>query len=113
MVISTVAFAAILASATPSGQATQQDPPATLSFSSQTQVLDGYVYGLEAIDGRDLGYGQKVSTDVAAGHSTIQYSCPGESNAGSSVLTFEFLPGRKYELVCGFGEEAQIRPADC
>ncbi|HST29030.1 MAG TPA: hypothetical protein VLK26_11760 [Rudaea sp.] len=115
MNISAVVIAAILATVTSSAHsAVHQDSPATLSFNSQTQVLDGYVYGIDAIDGQEFGFGQKLSAAVAAGHRTVQYSCPSSHNgSGKSSLAFDFLPGRKYQLVCNTGADAEIQPADC
>ena len=110
-----VAAAAILALATSAAHGNaNQDSPATLSFNSQTQVLDGFVYGIEAIDGQAFGFGQKLSAEVAAGHRTVQYACPSTLDGiGKSSLAFDFVPGRKYELICNAGADAEIRPVDC
>jgi hypothetical protein len=111
MSVSAIMLASVLASAMPSSSDAPPDQTATLSFNSQTQVLDGYAYGIEAVDGQALGFGQKLSAEVAVGRKTVLYSCP--NNSGGSALTFDFLPGRKYELVCNPDAEAEIRPADC
>jgi hypothetical protein len=87
--------------------------PATLTFHSEGQLLAGSVYGLDAIDEQTRFFGQRLSAEVAAGHRTVRYSCPtAPAMDGGSRLTFDFIPGGKYELVCRSGQAAEIRRTD-
>ncbi|HET9775960.1 MAG TPA: hypothetical protein VFP77_05290 [Gemmatimonadaceae bacterium] len=104
------ALAVLIAATLTSAAAAQQDSNATLSFNSQTWVPSGYAYGIEAIDNEERGSGLRLTADIGAGHKTIWYSCPGTPEG---ALTFDFEAGRKYELVCNAGVEAEIRSVDC
>ena len=87
--------------------------PASLKFVAKDPMLGEAIYGIDAIDGLARAYGQRQAADVAAGLRTVWYSCPAAPVMdGGSRVTFEFVAGRKYELVCRSGQEAEIRAAD-
>jgi hypothetical protein len=107
----------VLAAASPaiaSSEPTPQAKDAVLQYVAPFQVLTGVSYGMSAVDSRPLFLDQRASTHVASGLRTVWYSCPNEAPAsGGSRLSFEFEPGRVYELVCRAGQQAEIRAADC
>lgn len=93
--------------------AATQHQDALLRFVSKDSTLIGVSFGLSAVDGQVLLFDQRSSTHVASGLRTISYTCLDESQmAGSSRVTFDFVPGQKYELVCRSGQSALIRPAE-
>ena len=101
---------AILVATLSTAGAPPQD--ASLRFVSKQPVLVGISFGLNAVDGRALVLGQRTATQVAAGRRTIWYSCPnGPLMSEGSSLSFDFVPGKNYELSCGSGG-AQIRVAE-
>jgi hypothetical protein len=87
-------------------------PDATLRFVSANAALAGISFGMNAVDGRSLLLDQRTSTHLAGGRRTIWYSCPNEPM--SQGITFDFVPGTRYELACRAGQAAQVRVAeDC
>ncbi|MGH8030117.1 MAG: hypothetical protein ACREO3_09295 [Arenimonas sp.] len=85
---------------------------ATLRFVSSEVALVGISFGLDAVDQRALLLDQRTSTQLAAGRRTIWFTCPNEpATRDGSRLTFDFVPGKSYELSCGSGQ-AQIRIAE-
>ncbi len=115
--LSILVFVSALATASgPTTAPTEQrtsSGPATLSFVSKDQMLVGTVYGISAIDAQPQAYGKLLSTNVLAGHRTVWYSCPNTAQvSGRSVIEFDFVAGRRYELVCQPTKSAMIRPAD-
>jgi hypothetical protein len=87
---------------------------AGLTFVSESHMLEGTAYGLDAIDSQPRLFGQRFTADVVAGKRTVWYSCPTAPQVtGGSRLTFDFEAGHSYELVCQPGQEAVIRPSDC
>ena len=87
--------------------------PASLSFVSNVQALAGIAYGIDAIDAQPSFFEQRVSANVSAGRRTVSFSCPDTPQmTGGSHLTFDFVAGRHYELVCEPAKDAVIRPAD-
>ncbi len=87
--------------------------PATLSFLAKDQVLVGTVYGIDAIDAQPRAYGQRLSANISAGRRTVWYSCPNAPQmADGSRLSFDFVAGGRYTLVCQPEKEAVIRSAD-
>ena len=86
---------------------------ASLTFVSESRVLVGTAYGLDAIDAQPRVFGQRLAADLMAGHRTVWYSCPNTPTPhDGSRLTHNFEAGRRYELVCQAGKEAVIRQAD-
>ena len=115
--LSILVFVSALAAASgPTTAPEEQQPssgPATLSFVSKDQMLVGTVYGISAIDAQPQAYGKLLSANVSAGHRAVWYSCPSSSQMSDrSVIEFEFVAGRHYELVCQPSKGAMIRPAD-
>lgn len=67
-------------------------------------------YGLIAIDSHRLDPDQKLQAYVAQGRRTVSYACPDVITMdGPARLTYEFVAGATYELVCGKNGAAQIR----
>jgi hypothetical protein len=87
--------------------------PASLTFVSNGQLLVGTVYGISAIDAKAQVYGRHLSANVPAGRRTVWYSCPNalQMSKGSS-LSFDFVAGKQYELVCQPAQQAMIRATD-
>lgn len=86
---------------------------ASLSFVSESQVLAGMVYGIDAIDAQTRIFGQRLAANISAGRRTVWYSCPNAPQmTGGSRLTFDFEAGRRYQLVCRTGKDAEIRLSD-
>ncbi|HET7843884.1 MAG TPA: hypothetical protein VFL14_07020 [Xanthomonadales bacterium] len=88
---------------------------ATLSFVSPEAALIGNAYGINAVDSEARVLDERIDTFVASGLRTVWYACPGEAGpVDGSRMSFEFEPGKHYELVCRAGLEATIRESeDC
>jgi len=111
--ISILIASAVLAASQPVVPANQETNTATLKFVSENRILLGTAYGLDAIDARPRGFGQRLSADLTAGQRTVWYSCPNSPQVGGgSRITFNFESGHSYELVCQAGKEAVIRQTD-
>lgn len=107
------ALAAAGGPATPPAEQRPPSGPASLSFVSKDQVLVGTVYGIAAIDAQPQAYGQRLSANVSAGRRTVWYSCPNAPQmSGGSRITFDFVAGRHYKLVCQSTMDAMIRSED-
>jgi hypothetical protein len=107
------ALSATSGQATPSAEQQLSSGQASLSFVSKDQVLVGTVYGIAAIDAQPRVYGQHLSANVSAGQRTVWYSCPNSPQASNgSNITFDFVAGHQYELVCQPAEGAMIRLAE-
>jgi len=106
---------AVFAAALAATGGTSQPQDATLRFVASDSALVGISFGMSAVDGRTLLLDQRTSTHLAAGRRTIWYSCPNEAGMQEgSALSFDFVPGKRYELACRSGLPAQIREAeDC
>lgn len=107
---------ALAASGNPATTPTEQRLPfgsASLSFVSKDKMLVGTVYGISAVDAQSQAYGKLLSTNVLAGHRTVWYSCPNvpQSSDGSRI-SFDFVAGGHYELVCQPSKGAVIRSVD-
>jgi hypothetical protein len=88
--------------------------PAALRFVDSAPFLAGHIYGIDAVDQAETGYGQRLSTTLTPGLRTVRYTCPGRDSAPHAAhLSFVFEAGRGYELVCGANGEAEVRSADC
>lgn len=107
-------FAAFLTSAALASPPASPDAPVSLKFVSQATALDGSVFGIHAVDGQTLPFGQQSSLEFSAGHRVVHYTCPGGAfDASGSELSFEFEAGKQYELVCSISAPAMIRPTGC
>jgi len=113
--LATAIFAAAIA-ATGANNApvspTGEPQDATLHFVSPGAALAGISFGMNSVDGRTLFLDQRTSTHLAGGRQTIWYSCPNEPTLQDSAVTFDFVPGKRYELVCRSGQAAQVRIAE-
>ena len=113
--LATAMFAAAIVSAggTNAPVNPNSDPQgATLRFVSSGAVLAGISFGMNSVDGRMLVLDQRTSTHLAGGRQTIWYSCPNEPTLQDAAVTFDFVPGKRYELVCRSGQAAQVRIAE-
>lgn len=112
--LSLLAFAALATTVQSDLLLAKPSPPeASLSFVSKDQTLLGVVYGIDAVDAQPRVYGQRLSASVSAGKRTAWYSCPNEPQmSGSSRITFDFVAGQHYELICQTGKAAVIRSQD-
>lgn len=109
------ALSIVLALSTLGSAAAQPAPaaPASLSFVSKNPLLVGTVYGISAIDAKAQVYGRHLSANVPAGHRTVWYACPDAPQmTGKSSISFDFVAGQRYELVCQPAQQAMIRPLD-
>ncbi len=106
--------AALAAAAQPTPHPTNpSSAAATLAFVAKDQVLVGIVYGIDAVDAKPSSYGQRISANISAGQRTVWYSCPNAPQMGSgSHVTFDFVAGHHYSLVCRAGKDAVIRQSD-
>lgn len=110
LVVSALAAAGGQAPPAPSQQSSE---PASVSFVAEDLALAGIAYGIDAVDALPRVFGDRLSTHVSAGNRTVWYSCPNAPRVeGGSHLTFNFVGGRRYELVCRHGQDAEIRPSD-
>jgi len=112
--LSALLFASALAGgqAAPAPQQPQTEQ-ASLYFVAKGQILVGTLYGIDSIDASQSVFGKRTIAKVLAGRRTVWYSCPNAPQmAGGSRLTFNFVAGHQYELVCEPGKEAAIRQSD-
>jgi hypothetical protein len=88
-------------------------PDALIQFDSDSP-LRGISYGIEAVDGQRLLFGQRTQARVAPGLRTIWYSCPNEPQlSGGNRLSFDFKPDQVYALQCRAGQPVAIVEAGC
>ena len=112
LLLSIAAIALATAGQAPAPVKTYSDT-ASLTFVSDSHVLVGTAYGLDAIDAQPRLFGQRLAADLSAGQRTVWYSCPSSpTSREDSRLSHYFEAGRRYELVCQAGKEAVIRQTD-